>query len=320
VFYKKREIGRNATEKVSSLTFAFLIIKNILCTLPEFTSLQTNDSYEFVNIMRILAVILSMPIAVIWLVQVLLYFNRIRKDTAFIQALSTKYLDKSSDSPEFFIYKSLTFGLYTILAAFIFTFDFYAENVNVLPDFLFYSLIIFSCLVLRGRSEKAMPVVICSVIGALISLTTCLIEKSFFGKFDISAVIKDFDAYNQYNLLVACYVAKAIVFTLALYFILRFIYNVFSIYILNKQQDNEQYFAEHNRKFKIRTVICFVLGVLSAVATVYRVISLTNFELSWVFYCSGIITSIIQISFIVSAVTLILFLHGEIKYNYKSHL
>jgi hypothetical protein len=79
VFRKKREKGRSSTEKIYSLTSAFIAVKNVVCSLPEFTSLQTNSSYEFVHLLRIFAIVAVLPISIAWLISVVRYFISVKK-------------------------------------------------------------------------------------------------------------------------------------------------------------------------------------------------------------------------------------------------
>ena len=320
IYYKKREKDKNATERLYALTVAFLIIKNVVCALPEFTTLQTNGSYEFVNIMRILAIIIVAPISVIWLVNILLYFKRIEKDTPFINALSEKYTQKAENTPDFFTCRSLSLVLYTILSAFILSFDLYVENVNLIPDFAFYGIALLLVVFLRKHVHARVRLAVISTLGALVSVAGWLLEKDFFSKYAIEAIIKDFDAYNSYNLLVCLYVVKGVLFAAITYLALREIYGIFKKYIGAKHDENDSYIAEHSKSIKTRALVCFVLGILSAISSIYRVVALPYYEISRIFYYSGIITGGIQIAFVVSVCALILYIVGEIKYNYKSFL
>lgn len=320
VYYKKSDKGRNATEKTYLLTVVFLIVKNLVCALPEFTSLQTNSGYEFVGIMRILAIIVVAPLSVIWLAHMLAYFVRIKKDADFIAALSQKYLDKASATPDFFTCRALTLGLYTVLGALVLTFDFYVEGVNILPDFFFYGTVLILAVFLRKQIGSRAWITVTSAIGAIFSVVIYVVEKSFFSMFTIEAVIRNFEAYNQYNLLVCLYAVKGIVFVLLTYFVIREIYGSFDRYIGARHESNDSYTAEHGKNLRARVFVCFVLGVLSAISTLYRVLALPYHGISWIYYYSGIISGVIQLAFVASAGALILYLVGEVKYNYKSFL
>lgn len=320
VYYKKGENGRNATEKAYALTVIFLIVKILICTLPEFTSLQTNSGYEFAGIMRVLAIILVAPLSFIWLAHMLAYFIRIKKDTAFIDALSQKYLDKASTTPDFFICRALTLGLYTVLLAFSFTFDFFVEGVNILPDLLFYGIVLILAVFLRRQIVSRVWIIVVSTLGAIISVGIYVLEKSFFSMYTIEAVIKNFEAYNQYNLLVCLYALESIALVILTCFVLKELYGVFDEYIAARNKANDSYIADNGKKIRASAFVCFASGVLSAISTVYRVLSLPYHEISWVFYYSGIISGVIQLLFVASAGALILYLVGEVKYTYKTFL
>lgn len=320
VYYKKRENGRNATEKMFSLTVFFLTAKNIVCALPEFTSLQSNSGYEFVEVIRILAILLVAPISVVWLINILLYFRRIKRDTPFIAALSAKYTAKAENTPDYFTCRTLTLTLYAILVAFIFTFDFYVENVNILPDLIFYCMVILLAVFLRKHVVRRVRIVILAALGAITSASIAILEKDFFSKFAIEAVIKNFEAYNKYNLLVAAYILKAVIFALLTYLALKEIYAIFESYIVIKQEGNQSYIAERGKSLRTRLILCLVLGIISSASTIYRVLALPRHSVSWIYYYSGIITSVLQIAFIASICVTIMYVVGEVKYNYKTFL
>ncbi len=320
VYYKKSERGKNASEKLYILTLVFLILKNALCVLPELTSLQTNTSYEFVGIMRTLAILLMMPVSVIWLIKSIVYFLRVSKDTDFIDALTLKYRERADAAPEVFTYRIFTVGLWALLLGFVFTVDIYVPHVNILPDIFAYSFIIFAALFLKKYSSRWSLAVILSSVGFFLSLSIYFLEDKFFSRFDISAVIKDLDAYNQYNLLVCLYALKAGLFLFALFFVLRFIYDIFTEAIAKKEGIREGYIEEHDKRIRSKLKICFLLGALSAIATVYRVFSLPRFDVSFIFNYSVLITLAIQIAFVSYACTFFSYLLSEIKYNYQSYL
>ena len=200
------------------------------------------------------------------------------------------------------------------------SFDFYVENVNLLPDLVFYVVILLMAVFLRRQISHRVPLVIISAIGAITSAGIGILEKDFFSRFEISAVIKSFEAYSEYNLLVVLYVVKAIVFALLTCILLKELYGVFSKHIVIRHKDNDSYAEEHGKTLKIRIYVALALAILSAISTVYRVLALPYHDVSWIYYYSGIITSVVQISFIISICTTIMYLISEIRYSYKTFL
>ena len=113
---------------------------------------------------------------------------------------------------------------------------------------------------------------------------------------------------------------KAVLFIITSYFAIREIGGVYSKHIAPLHKDNQSYLSEHEKNVRRRSIICCLLGLLSAASTLYRVLSLPYHDISWVYYYSGVITSVVQITFFASVSVLITYLVAEVKYNYKSSL
>ncbi len=320
VFYKKRENGKNVTEKLYFLTLIFLIVKNVFCCLPEFTTLETNSSNEFINIMRILAMALISPLCIIWLVNIVKYFVNIKKDKPFTESLEIKYKEKTSESPDFFVGRVLRIGIYMIIVSFILTFDIFSEGINVLPDIFAYSSLILSALFLHKYSKKWVLVAITSALGALSSLWVYMNEKSFYERYSMSSVHRDIEAYEHYHLLLSTYILQAVLFCAVLASLTAFLCNIYNNHITAKQIGHDIEKRESNTGFTVRICLFSVLGLLSAAASVYRVLALTQDQSLWIFYSSGVISGAISIASIISLLAISFFMLGEIKKNYSTYL
>ncbi len=319
VYHKKHEKSRNITEKTYIFTIMFIIFKNVICSLPEFTTLQTDSSYEFVNIMRILSILVLMPISITWLIRMLTYFSKIKNDKPFIDSLTSKYNEKATESSDFFTGRVLKVGLYIFLTSFILSFDVYLENVNILSDIFFYASLILAAVFLRAFSKKWTILTILSVFGFFSSFALYLIEKGFFSRHYISAIQKDAEAYDHYYTMLVLYIVQALIFIAVSACSLMFIADIYKRYAVKSLKD-DVFVKESNWGFTVRMIISAVLAIFSAIASIYYVISLPRFDWSWIYYYSGMISSAVSICFIVSVYILILHVLGEIKNNYKNCL
>ena len=109
-------------------------------------------------------------------------------------------------------------------------------------------------------------------------------------------------------------------FVLSTNFLLKSVYNVFEKHIASRHEEKDLYVREHGGNLRARGTISFVFAVLSAITSIYRVVSLPYYDVSWIYYYSGIINSVVQIALLVSVFAYILYLIGEIKYNYKTSI
>ena len=310
VFKKRSENGKNRTEKLYFLTYVFIVVKNTVCALPEFTSLQTNSSYEFVHILRLFAIILVLPLSVVWLVNTVSYFVSVKKDAKFIESLSKKYTEKAEGAPGFYISRVLCTGLYGILISCILSFDIYSENVNYLPDLFFFAALILAVIFLKKSSAKWVTITIICVFGCALSVFLYIVESAFFERHFISAIIRDLEAYEHYYFMLSLYVFQALILLAAIILLTLFLKDTVS-----KHFDSRLPMA-----FTARLFTFMGLGMFSIAADVWHIFALPYFSRGWIYEYSGILASAFSIGFIVSAITLITYSVGEVKRFYKTDI
>ncbi len=319
VYRKNKENGRNASEKLYSLTLIFLIVKNILECIPEFTTLENNESYEFVVIMRILSCILIMPMSVVWLVKIVRYFILVKNDRPFIEALEKKFTEKSALNPEFFFYRTACVGLLIMIIASVLTVDLISDGVNILPDIFAYITLILSSLILRIYSKKWITVLFVSIMGALCSVSVLISENRFYERYSPEMVNKSLEAYNSFYFMLSLYILQSIIFLICVTAVIMFLYEIFKKHIANTAE-HELYKNESERGMIIRMILTLISALLSVVSSVYRVISHTITKDIWIFTYSNAISAVTDIIFIASSVALLLFMTQEIKQNHNMSL
>lgn len=316
VYYKRREKGRNRTEKMYSLTIAFVILKNLICALPDFTSLQTNSAYEFITITRILVIIAVSPLSIAWLISIVFYFFKVGHDEKFVDSLTKKYQDKLDEAPCLYLYRTLVSGLTIILISLILTFDLYSQNINYVPDAFFCALALIAAIILKHHSRKWVLLVAVSAPSAIYSLFLFIVEKDFFERHFIGAIKRDYEAYRHYYFMLGLYILQALI-AISLFLIISWLlYDVYKGHTVGNSMHDEEIKAS-KQGFSTRLTVFLMLGVLSAIASVYRVFSLPYFSSGWFFEYSAVISSVISIGFIASACVLIGYIRAEINKNYK---
>lgn len=320
VYQKKHEKGRNSSEKMYILTLVFLIVKNLFCLIPELTTLKSDTSYEFINIVRILFILITLPLSLMWLINIVRYFVKVRRDTPFVKALEEKYISLSQASPDFFVVRVLRVGLASFLVSFILTLNLYSEGVNLLPNAFAYSALLATAIFMRRFSKKWRYVAVTSVIGAICSTGLLYVEKYFYEMYYIGAVNRNIEAYNHYYLMLSLYILQSIIFVVVLIFSLMFLYDIFIQHFNRGASEHDEYKKEDKRKFSIKLYVCLSMGILYALSSVFHIFSLPRSNWSWIYRYSGVISTAITILFIASATVLISHLQEKNNKIYKSTL
>ena len=318
-----RESKRNVTEKTFFLTATVLIVRCLAVTLPEFTSLATNTAYEFVHLLRLFGFIVALPFGIVWLIKIIKYFVSVRKDTPFIKSLSELYLSEMKDRPNFFTVRELNVGLCIMLAAFVVSFDFYNNYINLIPNLLFYLILIISAVFLRKFSKKWIALCAISGVGAIISAVTRHFAKSLYfdPSFSPEAIKKDLGAYLGYYRVVSFNILDSVwmlITVIGVFLLLWDIYKLHSnIAVACANKESKEY-REHKRSFVIRSISALSLATLTSAGSMYYVLS-QPFENSgeWYFYYAAIIAIVISVSFAFVASYFVGFIINSIKFRYR---
>lgn len=315
-----KEGSRNLTEKTYFFTMSFLIIKCLAVTLPEFTSLTNNTAYEFVGVVRILGVALVLPVGIAWLITVISYFVRVSRDTPYIKSLASYYLLTVAEKPNFFTVRKLTVGLYAMLVAFIFSSDFYANHTNLIPDCLFYVILIVAAVMLHKFSKKWKLLVAVSSLGIVSSLLSLISSKKLYASPDFypAAIRKDLDAYYAYYRMLSYHIIDAVVFVLTVAILLLLLWDIYKVHSDLAVAESRNEYVEHKSRYVKWAITIISMAVVSAGGTVYYIFA-QPFESdgNWLFHYAAIISIAISATYTFFAVYFIGFLNNSIKSRYR---
>lgn len=320
VYYTNKSGRANITEKAFRSTLAFVVIQKLCATLPEFTTLISHDFYEFIKLLRVLGILIVLPIGIAWVVRLFKFFNRITSDTEFISALSNLYLEKAEANPHFFTVRVLSTGLLTLSVGLVTTIDIYSDRINLLPDFIPYILILASVIFLRKYSKKWLAPVTCAIIGLLVSIGQHYTSNHFAKNFYFSEIAKNLDAYNAYYTAFYFKIAEAIVFGVTFFFVMRFIWSVYSDYSDLSRSEKGREHKEIKRIFVKGTVSLSLLALLTLASSVFYFYAQPFFYTEWYYYYSMTISVVINIIFALYAWFFLENLKAVIKRRYSLYL
>lgn len=318
-----RKSRHNVSERAYFLTVAFLLISCLAATLPEFTSLIDNSSYEFVNLIRGLGYIIALPFGIAWLVNIVKYFAELKKDTQFIDNLTKLYVSEIRQRPNIFTVREVTALLFTLLAAFVASFDFFVDYINIVPNAIFYVLILASIFVAMKYSKLWIPISVFSTVGIIISTLTRYFAKVLYvnNEFTPLAIKKDLEVYLAYYRVVSFTILDAI------WMLMTAILVVFLIWSIYKKHTNYAPASENKAKSEIKELkgrfiagaACAITSaVASAAANIYYVMIQPHEDLGvWYIYYAPAITIAISILSTLAFVYFIMFIVNSVKYRYK---
>lgn len=328
-------------ESLTSLTACFLIFKSVLYTLPEVTTLASQNSLGYVTAEGLawdrfypllvgMSVLLTFVFGMIWLVNACIYVGRIAQETAFWNALSAEYGETVVGKRSVFTVRRVR--IFTVLASAgaLFAVDFYVDGYNYLPDAISALLFLVAGFVIAKEIGGALWLKITSLLYFASSVTTAVYMMRFSSEYAYSAVHKIARAKELY---MPYAVSNAVTQVLFFCTVLAFASTLMQIVYVHTHVETATATASSSRTlgrvYAGRVVLLRIFGALAAVMSslyFYFVVDVRpisqdgtfgggymyfpRFEIAW------IVDVVIALIFAVYACNLCSDLLEEVRYRY----
>ena len=285
---------KSATDKIKNHTLRFIIIKNLALFLPETAAMSTADAlnphkpemYMFVDLFRGFGMIISLIFGIIWLVSILKYFSRLKKDTPFTDALWSKYETDILPNEKLFVERKTRAALLFFGIGSLFALDFYIgdpggnNGSNIIPDVVFAICVICGLMVIRKYLPKKMLAIssgVCAVYGGISILSTVTHIVYLQAHSSVGQISRDPDAFASWmQKLIPVAIADAIAFVgmcAVIFWVLKYlIENHTGAYSLHATIDPKAKAAETHRMLNKYLVVFASGAVLAALGGIVRVI------------------------------------------------
>ncbi len=283
--------GKTLTEKTFAFTTIFLVVREVLSTLPEFAVLSHQMGgadpgnrtaiYDFIGLMRGMCALIVLIWGLVWLCKIIRYIRHIMKDQPFMEALRHKYEAEVLTRPELFARRGVKSALVLLCVGYVLTVDLFLDDVCVTPDMLFGIFCIVSLLLLKKyvSSKALLPALLSS--GAYIAVTAVewILQLDYFPLSDGASVYRKGEVYTAWVHMNFIRVAAILLGLLTLFFIIKVLfeaierYTGFSITQKDSQTPNERV-KEVHEALRSRLWICYLLFTLASIASLVYLLTL----------------------------------------------
>ena len=165
------------THRLKNFTLTFLVIRYSLAVIPELSILSSQkyddsafDWSEFTELFRGMAMFVVFVLGIVWLSVYLVRMRKICRDGEFFDACLEKYNVEILARPNIFTRRRIKSVLAVMCVAFFFAFDFDLDDINLLPDALFFIAAIITFVLLRNFDRINIAGIILSVSGICMSV------------------------------------------------------------------------------------------------------------------------------------------------------
>ena len=268
--------GLSATDSICRLSTVFVVVREVVCLLPEMTSLTTSsfsDSfwdriYDFIGAMRVLAFLFVLLCGIYWLVRLSWYFHRVRKEKEMADALGERYRAYYDSHPGIPVKCRHAVAFAFLTAGAILLVDFYLDFENVLPDYVAGILICLGALLTMSATPLRLICAALSGAYAAVSYSSSELSYSFVYNHSPSAIGKNHEVDLAYAEMWGRALVEMIVFLALLVCLLLLIRAVVRDWAGYRAECEEEFEGRKHREmlsyFDGQLIICGVLGFLAA--------------------------------------------------------
>lgn len=274
--------GRSRTELFARFTVFFVIAKEAILLLPEFAALLNStyaDSdlvrlYNYIGLMRALAVI---PVAILgfyWLCALIVYFCRLLREKVFLQALNERYVSFMEEHPGTRVKARYFVAFCLIATGLFFLTDFYLDYWNIIPDTVGGCLILCGVLLLGISRKVCLPAVLSAVLYTVVANISSHKSYLFVSEHVGGDISRSEAVAKQYQIMWMWSLAELFCFLVLLLFLilaLRAVLIKWGGYL--PEHADVDFEARHELKireeFDWQFIKCYIFGFLSALLSFF---------------------------------------------------
>ncbi len=335
---RRHRKGKTEGERMFSATALFFAVNTLLALLPELSILTsfefeagnqvilfgfvkkmqfTFDWYDFVNLFRLLALLISLGFSLVWLFRFTGYCKHLKRDMPWIEGMKTHYREEILTRNTMFSLRRFSFSFILLYVGILFTFNIKVDYLSALPGLGFAFLTFAAVFFLGDLLPRQRECWWASVGLALISAAQIVLNRLYLKKYLPGDALFYEKAIWQYVLLSALEVLEAVATVVLLYYLLRVLNEIVLRYTgvnYRTVDENGQQLASRatqklHRHFANRMKLVLAFFFIACVGNV--AMTLSSLYAGWVWLIPFVFTTV--------GVFLYFSLQGEIWEEVKNH-
>jgi hypothetical protein len=268
---------RSRTERMARFTVVFIIVKETLLLLPEFAALLNSsyvDSeavrlYDYIGIMRILAILPVLILGIVWLCTTISYFSKLLRQRELLESLREQYTAHLEAHPGVRIMARYFLAFVLLALGAFFLVDFYLDFQNVIPDVVGAGLLLAGVLLLGAGKKHVARTAAFAVLYGVIATFSGTRAYRFVTAYIGSDITRSEEAAASYAGMWISALLEMFIFLALLALILLCLRAVLMIWGGYRPEHRDDDFEDrHERRIRDecdgRLITCYIFGFISA--------------------------------------------------------
>lgn len=268
--------------RLLATAYVMLTVKAVAEFLPELTYLSSFDSLGYItptslNVMTyrkyfvVIAAIISLISGTFFLKRFVSYSKAISASDELNAYFSSEVKSFEKSMPHISVHRRIHFAAMMLLTGFVLMIDFYSNSLNIIPDFVGYSVLFCGAVSLLSLAGSKVGILVSGILCTAISAWSWFDTVAFTSKYDYAAVSLRENAANAFINSFILNVAEQLCAAVFIAFILSQLYSLAKKYASYKGDGINEYTASNtplSSVFKRKFVFSYILFAISAISSV----------------------------------------------------
>ena len=175
------------------ICFIFFAVRGFASILPHITSIFTDSEDSIITneamvtasytaLLTLVNIVITTIVAVFFVIAIISYIGRLSRDTQMRKSAYADISAKNAEDPDYFVRRSLTSALKMLSLSFIFFIDFFGDNKNFIPDFLFGFFAVIAIFKMKNYLENSRPVIASGIVYTVLSIVSHTVYNGFMAR------------------------------------------------------------------------------------------------------------------------------------------
>jgi hypothetical protein len=274
--YGNNKGGLSLTDRIKKATIIFLIIRESVCLLPEFTALTKssyqdsmwNHIYEHIGVMRGFACLIVAAAGIYWLIFLICYFHKLRSEKEVLMRAGAAYQAYYDAHPGIAVERRHRISFALLFVGSLLLVDFYLDFRNILPDGIAGILLLAAALIPSVDKKHRIIAAIAAGVYTVVSTLSSKCSYDFANNYSIGEITKNTEASRAYLQMWLMALAEFLVFLAMLVCILLLLRAVIKKWAGYRPEYKRSDFEDRCQSGLLaeldgKLIRCFVFGFIS---------------------------------------------------------
>lgn len=322
--FENPDVFKKSAE-LKTLTYVFILLRSLFTVIPEFRYLAMTDyegeissfdmtgrtDYSVMLILLNVAVVTIIGVA--WIYMMISYLNKINKNKPFIEKLNDYYINEVLSDTKRFFKRRIMISILLLIFGFIFIFDIFLDNIDVIPDFIGGGLILSAFIIMSKDNKNIKKYIYAAMAYIPVSIGNWIYRIVFAANEYRPKSLQNTDVLLNYAGLIAVTLVASLLLVIIFIAVRNHFNQLINEMIGFEYEEHFQKLIERQKesisKKNLNNTVNFIISLIFAISKIIQISTMIILPEYWMIHF------VIEIAWVFRMYMFITDIYEEVKYR-----